>query len=659
MRQKALFPLILLWLAQLAGLVFAGSPAWGGTGVLTPVAPGKGGLGRVAVHPASPGKVWLGLPARGLDRSDDRGGSWTWAGRGLGGWAVEAVTADPSRPGALWAATTKAVFHSDDGGAHWQRITGESYPEAIGDVSLRALAVFDGTLYVDTYPGVWASRDGGQTWESTFDAGDNHSVVAFAAGAAGLFVAHAGLPGVELVRSRDGGSSWEYVPGDWSGVEGISQIEVTPTAVYVTVAREGESRLLRSEDGGETWRRILTGPTGGRFSVGPLAVDARQPRTLWALAGAWLPEPLGYYESRLWVSRDGGTTWRARGKASWGSQLTVEPGTEVVYASSFESVWRTRDGGRGGWKVLLNRMDEENPPSQIAFDPANPARLAVVVGNRLMLSQDGARSWSMPDPEARLTDLDIDPANPNRMVGTAGYALVTSADGGRSWTRLPWYFSSYVDQIVRTGRRTLFAGGCGLQRSTDNGLTWQVSLPCGTRYTPRNTGRFLRKLVADPAHPAKLYALTAQVHDFYPNYDTLLDWPSLLWRSEDGGASWQKVEANVQALAMAPSGGQIYILRGRDLLGSRDGGRSWGAVARLPKDAYDLMVPPGDPDAFYALTAWEVLYSGSGGTWAEYRHNLDPGYYAVQRLSALVPHPTDPRTVFVTSHGVVFHLRVP
>lgn len=624
-------------------LVEGALPAWAGPGALTPVGIGRGSLGPVVVHPSSPGQAWIGLPGGGIDRTGNRGGSWSWAGRGLGDWTVEAVAADPSGPGALWAATRTGLFHTGDGGGHWRRLTNDAYTAALGDVSPRTVAAVGGAIFVHSYQRLLATRDGGLSWEVSFEAADGDALLVFGGGPAGLFLATSGVSGVGLLRSLDGGLTWASAPGGWEDALGISQIEVTPAGVYVRADRDGVSWLQRSVDGGATWQRLLggAGGVGDVGGVGPVAVDARQPRTLWAQAG-----------TRLWVSRDGGTTWRRRAPAPSGTRLTVEPGTGVLYVSSFESVTRSLDGGRT-WQVLLRTLDEESAPSRVSFEPGNPARMALVVGNRLSLSNDGARSWWMPDPNARLSDLDIDPADPNRMVGTAGSSLVTSTDGGRSWRRGASVFS-YVDQIVRTGSRTLFVAGCGIYRSPDNGRTWRNTLPCNARYAP-DTGRFLRKLAADPDDPETFYALTAQIRDFYPNYDTLHEWPSILWKSEDGGLTWSKIGQNVQAVAVAPSGGQVYILRGLDLLASSDGGRGWRTVARLPRAAYDLAVPEDDPDAFFALFDSGVLYGAGGGEWSQFRTDTAPNAGA---LSALVPHPTDPRTVFVTSHGAVFHLRV-
>lgn len=626
--------------ALLAIFLLAAVPVHAGPGVLTPIGPGDGPLESLVVHPLHPGKVWIGFPAGGVDRSDDRGGSWRWAGRPLAGQGVAALAADPAVSGGLWAATRSGVFRTTNSGGTWTRLSGPTYAAALGDADPRSLTPAGGALYVQTLRRLLATRDGGATWEVVFEVPDGNALLQLAAGPWGLFLATSGGSGSELLRSTDGGITWASVAGDWGTA--IAQIEVTTAAVYVTRFRDGELELLRSLDGGATWQRLLE--VG---SAGPFAIDGRQPGTMWALAGS----PV-----RLWLSRDGGSTWRRRGPAPLGTRLTVEPGSEVLYVSSFESLARTLDGGRT-WRTVLRRLVGEGPPARVAFQPGNPARMALVVGNRLALSENAGLSWRMPSPETRLTDVDLDPANPDRLLGTFFNEILVSGDGGRTWARQPGLFS-YVEQLVRTGRRTLFAGGCGLERSADNGRSWRVSLPCGSRYSPSNLLRIPRKLVVDPGDPATLYALTAQVLDFYPNYATFHERPSILWKSEDGGASWRKVGQNLKAVAVSPLGGRVFAVRGLDLLVSDDGARTWRTLSRLPRAAYDLVVPAGNPNAFYALFESGVLYTGNGGVWTEYRPISMSGFH-VGALSALVPHPADPRTVFVTSHGAVFHLRVP
>ncbi len=55
---------------------------------------------------------------------------------------------------------------------------------------------------------------------------------------------------------------------------------------------------------------------------------------------------------------------------------------------------------------------------------------------RIMVSDDGGRSWSRIDTPAELSDLVLDPADPRTMVA-AGGAGVTATRDGSSWTRLP------------------------------------------------------------------------------------------------------------------------------------------------------------------------------------------------------------------------------
>lgn len=115
---------ISLWLT-LGTILFStglGRPALAGVGVWTPVGPGASEqreIASVTVHPGSPGNVWVGIPQGGLYRSSDRGVNWRWVGRPFIGPGIPAVAADPTHAGALWAATSTAVFRTEDGGARW------------------------------------------------------------------------------------------------------------------------------------------------------------------------------------------------------------------------------------------------------------------------------------------------------------------------------------------------------------------------------------------------------------------------------------------------------------------------------------------------------------------------------------------------------------
>ncbi|MEX0667861.1 MAG: exo-alpha-sialidase [Acidimicrobiia bacterium] len=96
--------------------------------------PGFGGL--CAHHILSDGdRIWVGISAVGVFRSDDGGKSFRRFdegvtptvtpdedGSGANGWCVHGLVADPDNPDSIWRQDHMGVYRTIDGGGTWERI---------------------------------------------------------------------------------------------------------------------------------------------------------------------------------------------------------------------------------------------------------------------------------------------------------------------------------------------------------------------------------------------------------------------------------------------------------------------------------------------------------------------------------------------------------
>ena len=108
-------------------------------------APGAGGMccHSVQVDPRDPRRIYVGISAAGVFRSDDGGESWTPANKGTAadflpeqypevGQCVHKVLLHPERPDRLWQQNHCGVYRSDDRGENWQRLDGNGLPSSFG-----------------------------------------------------------------------------------------------------------------------------------------------------------------------------------------------------------------------------------------------------------------------------------------------------------------------------------------------------------------------------------------------------------------------------------------------------------------------------------------------------------------------------------------------
>ena len=104
----------------------------------------------------------------------------------------------------------------------------------------------------------------------------------------------------EVVRSRDGGASWQQLPGTHDDIHCISLSTARPQTVYVAIARG----LYRSADEGQHWELINHGlqrPYALHISAAPDDAD---------LVLVTVSTNARRQQPQLYRSTTGGAEWR-------------------------------------------------------------------------------------------------------------------------------------------------------------------------------------------------------------------------------------------------------------------------------------------------------------------------------------------------------------
>ncbi len=232
------------------------------------------------------------LSASGLHRFE---GDTTWTHFGWNTPRASGLAFDPTDPAILYVAAGNGCLRTMDGGASWRLTTDWRVTEA-QDVAVDPNAPEH--VYLATAYGLWRSEDRGQTWTeanvgipapgSTYtDAVEVDRAQAgrvLAATWGGLYV------------SEDGAQSWTHAgPPDVHALD----LQQSPTAPNVWIAGTQDRGVLRSEDGGRTWR--FAGGGLARKSIYAVAIDPFDAQRM-AAAG---------WDTGVFLSADGGTTWTA------------------------------------------------------------------------------------------------------------------------------------------------------------------------------------------------------------------------------------------------------------------------------------------------------------------------------------------------------------
>jgi photosystem II stability/assembly factor-like uncharacterized protein len=271
------------------------------------------------------------------------------------------------------------------------------------------------TVYAGTNFGTLLSSDAGTSWTSE-NSGVNGTVVNALAISGGAMYAATGGSGV--LRSDDGGASWKPVETDALTVFSVVS---DGTAVYAGT----DQGLWRSTAGGD-WSPVATALATA--SVYSIAVDASDPSVLYA----------GICMGGLYRSADGGNTWSV--EALGAANLTVfavaiDPAHPAsVYAGTDHGLFESFDGG-ATWNAA---PEMSGSVFSLAIDPPSGTVYAGTDASGVFLSRNGGATW-MPSstglPAASVYTLAVDRGKPGVLyAGTRDSGIFRSPDGGNSWT---------------------------------------------------------------------------------------------------------------------------------------------------------------------------------------------------------------------------------
>jgi photosystem II stability/assembly factor-like uncharacterized protein len=388
----------------------------------------------IAVSPASPNVVYAAL-SNGVARSFDSGATWLPPTQDLTGY-LTSLAAHPTLPGTVYAGASDGVFRSADRGATWVRVS-----DGLSDPSVQTLAIdpaHPATLWAGTASnsvrlgGVFQTTNAAASWmfrSNGLAAVDIRSLAIDPHDPATLFAA---LGSLGLFRSRDRGLHWTPLPVPEVAI--IWDVEVDPmdpSIVYAAITLDGP--LLKSTDGGDTWARYGTSPGGGLMEI---EIDPANPSIMYGGEGF-----SGFYKST-----DAGATWVRSPSSPFVSprQIVIAPG--ILYAvaqlppvggtpgANLRQMFRSLDAGQT-WQVVIHF---DQGPLTLAVSPTDPKTVYAALRNGMIQrSTDGGDTWQNITAFSGVASLAVAPGSPGSpellYVALSGQGIYATKDGGANW----------------------------------------------------------------------------------------------------------------------------------------------------------------------------------------------------------------------------------
>ena len=528
------------------------------------------------------------------------------------------------------------VFQSDDDGVSWTRIG--TAGKGLSNKKVQSLLVVGATLYAGTHeePGVPGGvfKWNGTTWTQINNGLPNQSarrVQALAVDKRPGGGIYAGTEGEGVFKTFNGGATWLRVDNPALPNQGFkSDCLLSPEILALQVDESvphpsgtNDATLYAGATGAVSSTASCAAPAArgaGFFRFSPAsppafgewdrkmngAFQVLVPTTLstqvWAIAMKTDVVPPRLYigtDLGVFTSNDRGGNWDGVPRIDLPDNLIgvpiralgIDPAAGVtLYAGS---------NGRGMFKRFPNV-----PVGEVPWTPIN-AGLSVI---RAQAAAVGARGGSKVVLE-----------------GLSGGGVVTSTAVSIAFGTPDWQDTSETDRTVLsiatdpTNANTVYAAtGRGVLKSFDGGNFWtpaNVGLPTIISQDPNDPpAPSVRSISVDPADPNTLYAAVGGIY-----------------RSVNGGTTWTSANGNLPSSVTTgagtvtaividhvsddvdPTWGNLYVATlGAGVFRSINGGATWNKIEAnmLPEDLFvvELAFDPLPPAALYAGTSTGKVY---------------------------------------------------
>lgn len=446
----------------------------------------------------------------------------------------------------------------------------------------------------------------------------------------------AGTQTAGLFRSDEDDATWHRVLGG----SGIGALAVDPANRDLLLA-SNRSGVLRSVDAGATWTTVLSTPAG------VLAFAPSDPRRVYLSDG-----------KAVWRSVDRGVHWQKLTvpEPSGLIDLAVDPRSpRIVHAASWNGIYRSADSGQ----TWTQARGISGVIGRVQTDPHHPARVYASgeLGD-VWRSDNQGRTWR------QIADLDgqpipafrVDPTTPDTLyAATTDYlapayerfTLRRSTDGGATWVPVFSTSEAINDIALRPVAVYLGIDALGVVRGAIGGTSWR-------EVNDGLTAAQVTRIVPAPQGGA-LYAAVRTFHDGFRARGLGV------WKSDDGGANWEPVNAGLGAALVANltadhrRPGTLYAATNVGLFKTDDGGTGWRRLESLPLTTVrDVALDLFDSQVVYAVGDWKV----DGATFSAAFRSLDGGATWKQIhtgiFTGILIDLWNPGTVYLGGPGAIF-----
>lgn len=388
---------------------------------------------------------------------------------------------------------------------------------------------------------------------------------------------------------------------------------------------------------GGVWKTINNGTTFqcitdtlGVTSIGVVEVAPSDPNTVWVGTGEAYNARSSYAGNGIYVSKDAGTTWIAKGlkDSHHINRILIHPtNPDIIYAAVMghlftpneeRGVFKTTDGGNTWQKILF--INNKTGVIDLVMNRTNPDILYAAsydkmrtawtfepggTGSRIYKTTDGGTSWKilengLPGGNLGRIGIDIHQGNPDIV-----YAAIQNLNPD----------PGFDPKNARTTNSNVDATydaliGGEVYRSDDGGESWKKMSDEKTDVSGKAAYSF-NQIYADPVNPDHVYIVGVSM--FY-SFDGGKTWP-MDWRKRD---RFQSNFGDVRCFWIDPADPR-HLMLGSDggIYSTWDGGLTMNHYYHLPTgEIYDVEVDNSNPYNIYTGLQDHETWKGPVNSWS-------------------------------------------
>lgn len=655
-----------------------------------PMGPGNIG-GRtldIAINPLNPNTIYAASASGGLWRSYSGGigeNAWERISFGYPALAIAAVEISPADTSILFAGTGECygngtyfpsvsfratrglngmgILKSVDNGLTWEKSLDWSYHQSRGIQRIKFNPDNPNAVWAATTEGTYRSYNLGETWELVHDVPMATDIVINPRDTGTVFIACGGMysEGHGIYRTKNGGSSWEYMdlgssggPSTFGGKARIAMAPSVPNLIYASIGLSQSygaeaTWLCASPDNGDNWSVVNTldysrfqGWYSHYVAVSP--VDENK-----LYCGG-----VDFYQSE-----NGGTT------------LTLDQGQinnwfhpdwlhsdhhdfefhpynpDIIYFAHDGGIHRTDDGGENFYSCNWGYQTAQFYPG-FTCSQTNPELATGGLQDNFSCIYRGDYYWDrVVGGDGSWSALNQD--NNYTIYNSYQYLnILRSDDGGNYYYNISPPNQGNVNFIAPymlspVDNQTMYAATSRVYRSTNGGYNWT-----GTNSSSQFNN--------NPVIAMGLSATSADVV-----YVATMPWYTdpQVFKTINGGEEWINITSNLPNLHPTDihvdvnDHNRVYItlggFGGSHLYKTENGGLTWQNIGSSLPDipGWSVITDPELPNNIYYGNEFGIYASVDGGeSWALFNKGLGDGVFAMDLKIC-----SENRMLRVATHG--------